>query len=440
MAFVPSLLTGKGSYDQAAPLIALSAFGPQDEFLYDKESKFRPSTRQHTNFAQFHRVTKLPGTKFIGQTVTVEMKPKEFGDIFTNIYLALSLPPIVDAAWTDQIGRAIIDKIEFRIGDEIIEKVTDDWLILHDQIFLDAEEKLAMFKSINGGYVEGSDTPGTQQLDLFIPLEFFFCRRHSHADQKPQRLEVPGLPVCALKNTKISFKFFFRPQLWFTNYATPIEFINPRLITEEILLTSEERLYYQTRDFHMVIQRFKNESVQEFSDGRPTLNFSANFPVTTMLWFIRKKEYESLSSIYFGSRYAFGYTSKYLQTAIPLVAFDGAVGRYIDPIDYCDIYLNGRNIMGTFATGPFFTFKQPMEHGLSVPTKSIWTYCFGLSPREYNQGGYLNFEKINADTSKLVIKFNPDYAADINTNYSINLYYYGYAILRFSGGTARLQN
>lgn len=213
MAFVPSLLTGKGSYDQAAPLIALSAFGPQDEFLYDAESKFRPSIRQHTNFAQFHRVTKLPGTKFIGQTVTVEMDPKQFGDIFTNIYLALSLPPIVDAAWTDQVGRAIIEKIEFRIGDEIIEKVTDDWLILHDQLFLDAEEKLAMFKSINGGYIEGSDTPGTQQLDLFIPLEFFFVAAIVMLTKSLSDLRYLACPCVLSKTQKYLSNSFSDPKL-----------------------------------------------------------------------------------------------------------------------------------------------------------------------------------------------------------------------------------
>lgn len=422
-------------------LTALAARGPQDSYIFSTDSKFIPNIRQHTNFAQFHRVTPLLGTQFVGKQVSVEIKPREFGDILTNAYLALTLPSIAQAGWTNPIGRAIFEKVELMIENEVIEKITDDWYILHDQLFLDADEKLAMQKAINGGYPEGDDVPGTQPLDLMIPLEFFFTRRHSHNSKMPQRLEVPGFPLCALMLQRVYIRFTFRPQIWFTNYSAQIEFINPRLITEEIILSHEERVYYQNVPFQLVVNNVQNESIKEFVDGKPTQNFTANYPVISMSWFIRNKLYEDItSSNYFGSRYAYGYTSQYFEAGVPLTFYDGSTTRYIDTIDFCNIYINNRNILGTFATGSYFTYQQPMNHGLSIPTKTIYTYCFGLTPKEFNQGGYLDFKKVNSQTSKIQIQFLPQYAPDIAENYSIILYYYGYKVLEFKGGYGTLKN
>jgi len=423
---------------QSAAVIALNATSKTDEYLFKKDSEFRPFTRQHSHFSQFHRVTKLPGTKFIGQTVEVILNPKQSGDLMTNAYLALTMPALPTGyAYTEFIGRAIIEHIEFRIGDQVVEKITDDWYIIRDQLLLDADEKLAIYKCINNGQVPGSTVNATSAFEVMVPLELFFCRRHSHGLKARQRLETPPLPLCAVLNQRISIKFFFRPQTWFTGYTTPIEFINPRLITEEIMLTKEERLYYQTTPFRSVINITKNDAVTNYQNGQPTHYFTADFPVTMMVWFVRNKEYNKPNSNY-NVRYSFGYTSTYLKAATPMSLFDGTTSNYIDVLESSDIYLNGRNIMGTFATGPFYQLKQPMEHGLSIPSKSLYTYCFGKSPKEYNQGGYLNFKNINSQTSKIVMTFIPSYSPNIQANYEISLYYYGYAVLQIAGGKATL--
>jgi len=158
-----------------------------------------------------------------------------------------------------------------------------------------------------------------------------------------------------------------------------------------------------------------------------------------MVWFVRNSAFTNESSNnYYASRYAFGYTTKYLAATTPVTFFDGTTNKYIDVLQSSDIYINGRNFMGPFATGPFYQFKEPMDHGLSVPSKSLYVYCFGKTPKEYNQGGYLNFKNINSQTSKIVMTFIPGYSPNIEANYRINLYYYGYAFLQIAGGKAIL--
>lgn len=437
-----SLTTVKNRGAGSGAMMALAAIGPQHPFIFSSDCKFIPSFRQSTRFAQYHRTTPLNATAYIGKKVRFDIRPNEYGDMLTNVYLALTLPPIMDASWTNPIGRAIFEKIEFRIGSDIIEKITDDWYIIHDQMFMEADEKLALADAINGGYTEGQDIPGGQPLDLMIPLEFFFTRRHSSETKGRQRIDVPGFPLCALTNQTISIDFTFRPQTWFTNYISPIEFINPRVITEEIILTVEERLYYRSVPFRLVVNHVQNESKNHFTQGNPVFNLTSDYPVNFMAWFIRKLSYEeSASSNFFGSRYQYGYTNQYFVAGIPLTLYDGSTSSYLDPIDYCNIYLNGKTILGNFATGSYFTYQQPMDYGLSVPSKRINSYCFGFAPKEFNQGGYLDFKEINGTTSKIQIQFLPAYAPDIAVNFSINLYYYGYKVLEFSKGTAKmLQN
>ena len=338
--------------------------------------------------------------------------------------------------WTPQIGRAIIDHIEFRIGPNIIENIDDNWYVLRDQLFLDADEKLAMYQATNGGYNETQSCPATQAVDLMIPLDLFFCRRHSFIDRNRELVERPPLPVCAL-NEFISIKFFFRPQSWFTNYPNPIEFSNVRLVTEEILLTKEERLYYETTPQTLIINRSYNNPTITYSNGLATQYFSVDFPVTMMCWFIRNKGYEAQTSNS-TARYNFGYYSPYATATGPLVYFNGMTVNYIDTIDNSQIFLNGRDITGTFGTGPFYQYKQPMDHELTTPTNSIYTYCFGNTPKDYNQGGYLNFEKIDSQASKINIKFKSDYVTAIGQSYNLYIYYYGYQVLQIRGGRSSL--
>jgi hypothetical protein len=417
---------------QTAAVIGLSAQGPQEEYLFTKDNDWKPSIRQCTHFTKFHRTTYPNFNQFVGKTVEFTFDPKTMGDMMHNVYLTVTLPQLPQISgqtyiWTPQIGRAIIEHVEFRIGPNIVENIDDNWYIVRDQLFLDADEKLAMYRATNGGQNETQSASCTQDLTLIIPLDFFFCRKHGDNEL----VERPPLPLCAMKE-KFSIKFFFRPQSWFTNYPNPIEFTDVTVLTEEVLLTREEKQYYLSTPLKYVINRSWTNPNITFSGGVATQNFTANFPITMVTWFIRKNAYTDTSNVAY--RYSFGYYSPYSTATGPLVYFNGTTVNYIDTILNCDIYLNGIDLTGQFANGPFYQYKQPLEHKMSVPQNSIYLYCFGNSPKYYNQGGYLNFENINSATSKINIGFQSKYIADIQSNYTLYIYYYGYQILEFTNG------
>ena len=280
--------------------------------------------------------------------------------------------------------------------------------------------------------------------DIITPLEFFFCRRHSANNKARERLRKPYFPLCAMWNQKMYVRFTFQPNVWWCNAPvgsgmdlySPDTTILPTIITEEILLSDEERMYYMNTPLKYLVPRVQRESTLSFSGNNPTLQLTASFPVQTIAWFFRDKNYESLSDgRYSDSRYSYGYTTQYIKTGINL-QFPSGNSNFVDVLSSAKITLNNVDILSTFQGSLYYSFKQPLEHSLSIPSKNIYTYSFGLSPKEYNQGGYLNFSKLNSQTTTLSLLFKSAYTTQVTQQYNLYLFYYGYTLLVFQGGFA----
>jgi hypothetical protein len=181
-----------------------------------------------------------------------------------------------------------------------------------------------------------------------------------------------------------------------------------------------------------------NEAVQPYTNGATRVNLTANFPVSMIVWFVRNNLYETQNANFYNSRYAYGYTTDYIASATPVTFFNGASIRYIDTIEYATLYLNNQNILSNFPGGLYYTFKQPMDHGMSIPTKNIYMYCFSDEPHVYNPSGTLDFRTLNAQTTHLDIKFKSTYASQIASQFQLHVYYYGYKTLNVSNGRASL--
>lgn len=437
-----------GSYDDikgrgfsSGSVLSLFAIGPQEDYLLTQDftkSQWNPSFKRYTNSVMYQRVIPFPpaSPSYQGQTVQLELNPTELGHLLSNMYLKVTMPALASGyIYTPQLGRALIKQVDLLVNETVIETLYDDWYVVRDQLFLDADEQTGMFQAVGSSNINAQVA-----TDYIIPLEFFFCRRKSHADSGNERLRKPYFPLCAMWNQKLYVRFTFQPNTWWCNVAAPhtTDLVLPKLVTEEILLENAEKLYYTNTPLRYVVNRVKKESTLTFSAGNPQLQLTASFPVQSLAWFFRNKNYEDTSSgLYADSRYNYGYTTQYIQTGIQL-QFPSGNANYIDVIDNAKITLNNIDILSTFQGSLYYTFKQPLEHGLSIPSKNIYTYSFGLTPKEYNQGGYLNFSKLNSHTTTLALTFNPSYASQITQGYNLYLFYYGYTLLEFQGGFARL--
>lgn len=431
----------KGRGFSIGSLLALFAIGPQEDYLLTQDfskSQWSPSYKRYTNSVMYQRVIPFPPANpfYQNQTIQLELLPTELGHLLSNMYLKVTMPALATGyQYSPQLGRALIKQVDLLVNETVVETLYDDWYIVRDQLFLDADEQTGMFQAVGGSNINSQVT-----TDYIIPLEFFFCRRKSHADSGNERLRRPYFPLCAMWNQKLYVRFTFHPNTWWCNVAAPhtTDLVLPKLVTEEILLENAEKLYYTNTPLRYIVNRVKKESTLTFSAGNPQLQLTASFPVQTLAWFFRNKNYEDTTSgLYSDSRYNYGYTTQYIQTGIQL-QFPSGNSNYIDVINNAKITLNNVDILSTFQGSLYYTFKQPLEHGLSIPSKNIYTYSFGLTPKEYNQGGYLNFSKLNSRTTTLTLVFNPTYASQITQGYNLYMFYYGYTLLEFQGGFARL--
>ena len=434
---------GRGAASGA--LTALAALGPQEKYMFGGESKWVPTLKQHSSFAQTHRMLnplQSNGTTFLDPltSFSIDIKPKESGDLLSNMYLSVALPALPPGYdYTPLVGRALINQVEFMIDGTVIEMIDDDWSIIRDQLFLDADKKLAMYKSISGGQSEANTVPATSPVVMMIPLDFFFCRRRSHPGLDQDRPEKPYLPLCAMWRQRISVRFTFNNAAWITNAPSdvdgnPINLINPRVLLEEITLSDAERLFYKTRPLKYRVIRVWKEAVQEYIGGAVRMNFTASFPVSMISWFIRNNLFTSPSSTYYKSRYNYGYTTDFLPAAVPVTFFNGVNINFLDAIQSATIYLDNNTILSNFPGALYYSYRQPMQHNLSIPTKNIYMYCFGENPKDYNNIKYINFAEYTSKTSHLDITFNPTLAPQISQGYTMTLYYYGYSTLSISGG------
>jgi len=356
------------------------------------------------------------------------------------MYLSVTLPALPGSNnYTPNVGRALLKQVDLLVNETVVETLYDDWYVIRDQMFLDADEQLGLQTALN---VSNAQVGGT----ITIPLEFFFCRRHSHNNKGRERLRKPYLPVCAMWAQRLYVRFTFQPNTWWSSLPSnttydvypPGTTLWPNLITEEILLENPEKLYYQNTPLKYIVNRVQKESSLSFNSTSTTLQLTANYPVQLLAWFFRNKNYETVTDgRYYASRYSYGYSTQYIQTGIQL-QFPSGNSNFVDVINNAKITLNNVDILSTFQGSLYYSFKQPLEHYLSIPSKNIYTYSFGLTPKEYNQGGYLNFAKLNSQTTYLQLNFNAAYTNQLITGYNLYLFYYGYSLLQFQGGFASL--
>ena len=429
-------IESRGRGFSSGSILSLKAIGPQEAYLLTDDmtrSMWNPEFKRYTNFSIYQKIYDLPTPNpcYQGQTVTMELRPTELGHLLSNMYLNVTLPALPSGIfYTDHVGRAIIQKVELMANETVIETLFDDWYQIRDQLFLGTDDILGLYEAVGGTNLSGP-------LNLVIPLEFFFCRRHSNHKNERSRMSRPYFPACAMWNQKLYIRFTFNSNTWWSNTNDPtLDFGNASLITEEILLENSEKIFYQNTKRNFIVNRVLKNAAKTYNTPSTVIDLSGNYPVQLITWFFRNTRYENdENKLQYNNRYNYGYSTQYIN--IPeVLQFPSGNVNYVDVVSTMKITLDNVDICSNFQGSLYYTFKQPMDHSLSVPSKDIYMYSFGLSPKEYNEGGYLNFGKLNSHTTSLTIKFLPQYTSEIANGYNLYVFYYGYSLLTFEGGFA----
>ena len=442
-----------------AAKISLKAIGKQDTHLLSKDpedSFFNDySVRRHSDFRKYHRSRNIvnPGQQLnwpFGQTIKVEFKPQNMGDLLSNMWLSIKMPGLTDpddGNYADQLGRHILKSITMVVDEIEVEKIHDDWGIIYDELYLEVSEKVAnrFLVNRNLGYDDSTLNPDIAKLDadLVIPLHFFFSRKFAKDEYSSNKPNRPYFPVCAVHRQKIEFILEFHEYSFFTDRDTvssPLYIQSFNLITEEITVGPEERNYLIKERQTLITDLVKKHptTVSELGKDNIQTNLVPDIPVKCFHWFLRNTQFED-ERISIGN--ATSDETRYYQNRFNFssnVNFDEIQTFFYPILDSASFYINGNKLPNVSKTNHnYYKYLIPFHNRLSRPYRNIYTYSFSMNPVNVEPSGSLDFSQIKSEKTSIQVKLNTndDSLVDINANtYSLHIYYTGYQTFVFENG------
>ena len=391
-------------------LMQLVAYGAQDIYLTGNPqiTFFKVVYRRHTNFSMEAIEQTLNGSVAGGSRVTSTISRN--GDLVGQCYLEVDTGSVNVANY----GHAMIDNVELEIGGQRIDKQHGHWMETWAELTQHNPSgtrylSVANMATVNRTPAVAAVTNGNDTLavaagsvfnqatkfqkmaaaggvdaanvdlgNLFVPLQFWFCRN-------------PGLalPLIALQYHEVKVILTLS-----TDYGSGTSGV--KLWADYIYLDTEERRRFAQVSHEYLIEQVQHQSV---STGNSfDLNF--NHPVKELIW---------------TDTYASGdYTGNEVAT--------GANWKVV---------LNGHD---RFAERDYryFTRAQVWQHhsgyGSVMGADQIAVYSFALKPEEHQPSGTCNFSRID----------NAQLKSSTATGGDMNIYAVNYNVLRVMSGMGGL--
>jgi len=370
----------------------LVAYGAQDIYLTGNPqiTFFKVVYRRHTNFSMEAIEQTFNGAADFGKRVTCTVSRN--GDLMHKVYLQVTVPALSSGTYVKDLGQALIKFAEVEIGGQRIDKHYGDWMHIWNELSQEAGKKEG-YGLMTGA---GSATAGiSAETDLYIPLEFWFCRN-------------PGLalPLIALQyhEVKINIEFSALSEL---TAATGLSLSAASLYVDYIYLDTDERRRFAQVSHEYLIEQVQftgDESVSSVSN-KIKLNF--NHPCKELVWVVQRD-------------------------ADGVEKFDYTDASGLNPVLIAKLQLNGHDRFSE-RMGRYFNLVQPYQHHTNVPKTGINVYSFGLKPEEHQPSGTCNMSRIDNATLQLTLT-----SETVATDAKVRVYATNYNVLRIMSGMGGL--
>jgi len=285
-------------------LLQLAAYGAQDIILMGnpQTSHFRSVYKRHTNFTMQDILQTFEGIPKLGTLNPIKIN--KTGDMISDMSLDLTLELTIPqkseqyVSLPPNLGHALIEYIEFKIGGLTIDKHYFDWFNIYHELINDNNHNNAYDTLINSKkhhtLINGNGTTFQKsKIQLYIPLYFWFCRYKNCA-----------LPIVALQYQDIILNIKFRESKYLVNHAyigtnsfTPtlqlVETDLSGLLCKYIFLDREERKYFASNEAEYLIEQVQsnlNNSVIS-SNSKTTTDLTFNHPVKSLFWVIKQNHH-----------------------------------------------------------------------------------------------------------------------------------------------------
>tara|TARA_R110002074_G_scaffold27723_2_gene80297 strand:- start:424 stop:1197 length:774 start_codon:yes stop_codon:yes gene_type:complete len=248
----------------------------------------------------------------------------------------------------------------------------------------------------------------------------------------------PYLPVCALIDKDIAVEIDFYPTTYFSNSASSFDlsYNNTALVTEEVIVTDNERLYYRYQPQELVIETVAKLPTQKFNLNTPLVEqryegLVASFPVKMISWLFRSAQFENIyNSTEFLHRYNFS-TVRSEREDYKL---------YFQFMKSADFYIEGVPQVQRFGTDDFYRYLQAIQGDLNSTEKNIYNYNFALKPQKVTPSGSLNMAQMSSNKTFFAYKIAPRVQSsaieqiDLSQGATGHVYAFGYNVLKIENG------
>ena len=462
-------------------LMQLVAYGAQDIYLTGNPqiTFFKVVYRRHTNFSMEAIEQTFNGSADFGKRVTCTVSRN--GDLMHKVYLQVTVPQVNLAAgtkfrWLNWLGHILIKYAEVEIGGQRIDKHYGDWMHIWNELSQTAGKKVGYanmvgnvprLTQITNAADEAAFVP---EMDLYIPLEFWFCRN-------------PGLalPLIALQYHEVKINLEFRGAsdcYWAEGDVSVPSLEAASLYVDYIYLDTDERRRFAQVSHEYLIEQVQftgDESVSSVSN-KIKLNF--NHPCKELVWVVQKDSLVDTTSMSdsFGKQW-FNYTDAVdeswmsgtpdgpyggglsgaklglidlkasvgtLETGVFPSSNEDGSGKVLallqgdsgfNPVFSAKLQLNGHDRFSE-RMGRYFNLVQPYQHHTNVPATGINVYSFGLKPEEHQPSGTCNMSRI--DNATLQLTLTAATVSDTDGDAKVRVYATNYNVLRIMSGMGGL--
>ena len=456
-------------------ILQLESKNEFDELLFTDDiqmSEFKNTYKKITNFSEVPYSFNPTGSPSWGDRIV--FKINKVGDLLTNMYMTVELPEInvtqiiglnedivtsnYRVKWQDYIGYTMIDKAILRIGGQIIQEMTGEYMMCYTDLYDNAWITSALC-----GHDTSIITPQLQiyKQYIYVPLRFFNCGNYNSAlpvnalryheievEIKLKSWDSVYLVLQQLTDVKSTDGLNTDPDSYkyghTLNKLPQINFNNIRLDCNFIFLESSEREYFLKNKLDILITQV--QMVEQNCSKQDTIFLNFTNPIREFYFMLSKNAYNNESFCYSGKPQFTPYRADYdppqfsksLWNQIPnkdLLSEANLQFNNIDRVPYKDYKY-------WFGVQNYETFK-------SKPLHNIYLYSFGLTNKKMNCGS-CNFTTL--DTVKLNIRLadsdirryhlaDADYLLELGPDNSTRIVVYGinYNVLQIDDGMAQLQ-
>ena len=400
-------------------------------YLINREGQsvsfFKYAYKNHTNYVKDTRELNFKNGMSFGQTSGFRFdEDGKFGDLVTNIIIMIDLPDVSSYTningkkfgYCNGVGNAIAQNIALRIGGNLIDQHTSEWLDMYGQLTVKPGCKDNYFSMIQKyddvTYTTTSFTGGK----IYIPLQFWFCRNISN------RNSSLVFPLCSLYNSTIDLTLDIRKlseilvsEDGVLTGAPNLNIIDSSLLIDYIVLEEQERRQYISVPNQMNIINQLQTFTYDVQAGITETTFSLKsmcYPVIEIVFVVRRNDSRA-DNDYFN--YSNQNTSNIANKSNPIksvrLIFDGS-----DRIKKTDANV--------------FTQLEPSKVHTNTPLNQfIHIYSFALEPEKIEQpNGICNFSELQEPL--LHLTFNTPMVSSTLYIYAVN---YNVLITNEGGGT-----